>query len=73
MAAPIIPRNYVEWKRCITISCGIQLTPQFVEQRLGALDDPRDFTTQKYVQVWGEAQLALVRQWFLQARQELAQ
>lgn len=71
MSTPLIPRTYDEWKHCITVSCGIPLTLEFVEQRLRALSNPKDFTTQKYRQVWGDAQLEQVRIWFQTAQREL--
>lgn len=72
MASPIIPRSYDEWRHCITILCGIPLTPTYVETRLTALADPADHGTQRFVQTWGPAHLEAVRAWFAQARSELA-
>ena len=64
-------RTYDDWKHCITVLCGIPLTPLYVEQRLAALRDAHDFTTQKFVATWGEDHLARVIGWFEQAEREL--
>ena len=60
--------TYEDWKRCITVECGIPLTLLFIEQRLAALWDPRDLHTQKFVAEWKEDHLNRVTEWF-----ELAQ
>lgn len=64
-------KTYDDWKHCITVLCGIQLTPTYVEQRLAALRDPADQRTQKFITTWGEVHLAQVIGWFEQAEQEL--
>lgn len=30
-----IPRNYEQWRHCITVECGIALTPTFLSERFG--------------------------------------
>ena len=32
-----IPTNYAEWRECITVHCGIPLTPDYITERLIAL------------------------------------
>ena len=64
-------KTYDDWKHCITVLCGIPLTPDYVEECLAALRDPADFKTQKFVAAWGEAHLAHVIGWFEQAEREL--
>ncbi len=63
--------TYDDWKHCITVLCRIPLTPTYVEQRLAALRDPADHSTQKFIATWGEAHLARVIGWFEQAEREL--
>lgn len=70
--APVVPTSYAEWKHCINVLCRIPLTTEFVQARIAALHDPRDHGTQRFIQIWGQAQLDLVRGWFAQARAELA-
>ena len=63
--------NYAEWKHCITVDCGIRLTRHYVEQRLSALNDAKDYGTQRFTAVWGKEHLNRVIEWFEQARREL--
>ena len=72
MKPPIVPCSYDEWKHCITVLCRIPLTPRYVDARIAALADPRDYGTQRFIETWGEAHLDNVRGWFNQARAELA-
>ncbi|EAT10054.1 hypothetical protein NYF14_11005 [Sphingobium sp. 10 DY56-G10] len=72
MKPPLIARNYEEWKHCITVLCRIPMTPAFVEARIAALADLRDYGTVRFVETWGEAHLERVKAWFLEARAELA-
>ncbi|MEO1192420.1 MAG: hypothetical protein AAFY02_11730 [Pseudomonadota bacterium] len=64
-------KTYADWKHCITVLCGIPLTPAFVEERLTALRDPSDLKTQKFVATWGEAHRLCVIGWFEQAQREM--
>ena len=64
-------KSYEDWKHCITVLCGIPLTKSYIEQRLTALRDPANNTTQKFVPMWGEQHRLRVIGWFEQARQEV--
>lgn len=68
----VVPTNYEEWKHCITVSCGIPLTPDYVAQRIAALTDEQDFHTQKFITRWGQAHHARTLSWFQKAAEELA-
>lgn len=63
-------KSYDDWKHCTTVLCGIPLTRPYVEQRLTALRDPTDPTTQKFIATWGEEHRLRVIGWFEQARHE---
>jgi hypothetical protein len=67
----LVPQTYEEWKHCITVSCGIPLTAQYVQERLAALTDKRDFHTQRFIERWGEAHHQRTLGWFQQAASEL--
>ncbi|MEM0899493.1 MAG: hypothetical protein AAGI92_06025 [Pseudomonadota bacterium] len=69
---PVVPTNYQEWEHCITVECGIPLTKEFVAERLEALQNMRDFQTQKFVKRWGEEHHAKTLQWFREAEEKLA-
>ncbi|MEN0040454.1 MAG: hypothetical protein AAF764_03860 [Pseudomonadota bacterium] len=65
--------TYEQWEHCITVECGLELTPDYVEQRIAALQDKSDFHTQKFVKTWGEKHRATVLARFQEAQQKLAQ
>lgn len=67
----IVPTTSEEWKHCITVSCRIPLTPEFVEQRIAALSNMQDHHTQRFVTRWGEAHRERTLGWFRQAADEL--
>ncbi|MEM9435441.1 MAG: hypothetical protein AAGA15_00250 [Pseudomonadota bacterium] len=68
----LVPQNYEDWKHCITVKCGIPLTPSYVEERIAALSDEADYTTQKFIKRWGTAQHERTIGWFKQAAKELS-
>ena len=65
------PETYDDWKECITVYCGIPLTLAYVEQRLAALRDPAEYSTKRFIEIYGEAYLKRVIGWFEQAESEL--
>ncbi|MFN3386337.1 MAG: hypothetical protein ACK42Y_07085 [Candidatus Thermochlorobacter sp.] len=67
----ILPNSYQEWKRCITVDCGIKLTQEYVEQRLRALRDERDEHTIQFMRLYGKAHLNNVINWFERALDEV--
>jgi len=67
-----IPEDYQSWRDCITRICGIPLTERYIQQRIKALNDPRDHMTESYVQLYGEGHRQRVLGWFHQALKELA-
>lgn len=64
------PADYAAWRRCIEVDCGLQLSPGFIHDRIGALENPRDFRTQQFVDLYGDAHLAQVLGWFRRAARE---
>ncbi|MCG8490583.1 MAG: hypothetical protein MI743_03120 [Sneathiellales bacterium] len=64
--------TYEDWKHCITQRCGIPLAPDYIESRISELKDPKNYHTQKFVDVWGEAHLKRVIGWFEQAKKEFS-
>ena len=64
------PRTYDQWRHCITVDCGIDLTASFIEARLKALGDPADAGTARFVELYGESYLDDVVQWFERARSD---
>lgn len=66
----MIPQNYDDWVKCITIGCKIDLTVEFARERIDALRDRSDAHTKKYVEMYGEAYLERVLGWFERAFEE---
>ena len=65
--------TYDDWRHCITIDCGLALTPAFVRGRLTELRDTAAWDTQRFVKTWGEEHRQRVIAWFERAERELAQ
>lgn len=62
-----IPQTYEEWVHCITVKCGLKLTPSYIEQRITALQNITDFRTKQFIELYGSKYHQLVLSWFLQA------
>lgn len=67
-----VPQTYDEWEHCITVKCGIPLTPDYIARRIVALEDSRDFHTGKFIARWGAAHHARTLDWFREAQSRLA-
>lgn len=67
-----VPQSYEEWEHCITVKCGIPLTPDYVAGRIAALENGRDFQTEKFITRWGAAHHARTLEWFREAQSRLA-
>ena len=48
-----LPKTYDEWKYCITVKCGIALTQDYINERLSALSTVNDYSTEKFIEMWG--------------------
>ena len=72
MASSIIPNNFAEWKHCITVECGLELTPEYIEQRILALQTSNDHYTQQFTRLYGEQHLQRVLTWFQQAQTDFS-
>lgn len=62
--------TYEDWKYCITVSCKIPLTPEYIESRIAELNDRKNYQTKKFIDTWGETHFLRTIGWFEQARQE---
>lgn len=71
MENAIIPHNYEAWRHCITVECGLELTADFIEERVSALQNNKDYSTKKFVQLYGQQHLQNVLGWFIQAQKNL--
>lgn len=66
----MIPENYTEWKKCITVDCNIPLTKTFARQRLQVYENTEAEETQKFTALYGQQHLQRVIQWFTQVMLE---
>ena len=64
----MIPQNYQEWRHCITVECGLELTPEYIEKRSAALNNEKGHHTKQFKSKYGAAHLHRVIEWFLQAQ-----
>ena len=67
-AAELIPTGYASWRYCIEVKCGIALTPEYVEERIGVLADPGKEETKRFARTYGRAHLDKVLGWFRRAQ-----
>jgi len=65
-----LPKTYDEWKYCITVKCGIALTQDYINERLSALSTVNDYSTEKFIEMWGPEHHQKTIQWFAQAANE---
>lgn len=63
-----IPTNYAEWHKCITVHCGIPLTPVYITRRLIALRQSESEETIRFRRLYGDQHWQNVMHWFLQAK-----
>ena len=68
-----IPQNYQEWRHCITVTCGQELTAAFIERRIHSLRNESDYMTKRFVENYGEAQRRRTLEWFARADEEIKQ
>lgn len=67
-----LPNSYAEWHHCITVGCGIALTPAYIEARIAELKRPNAAETRRFSELYGEAHLGRVVGWFERAGREQA-
>lgn len=66
-----IPKNFEQWMHCITVECGIPLTPEFVAQRLSIWRNMESEETIRFSRLYGDQHLKLVVGWFERVAKEL--
>lgn len=62
--------DYTEWRKAITVRCGLELTATCCQERLQALMDPTAPGTGNFVATYGEDYLRQVIGWFRRAGEE---
>ena len=64
----IIPATYDQWRHCIIVDCGLELTDKYIKERIAALENNQGYHTQQFVKLYGEQHLQSVIGWFKQAQ-----
>ena len=65
-----VPRSYQQWRECITVRCGISLTPGYIATRLVELRDPSHPKTREFLEKYGQTHFSSVVEWFQTAQKE---
>ena len=65
----MIPINYLQWRHCIEVDCGVALKPDYIGTRLTALTQAGD-EPQRFARLYGDAHLQRVIGWFQRAQAE---
>lgn len=63
--------NYSEWRHCIEIKCGIELTNDYVQERIKELADINNTSTNNFITLYGDHYRLLISSWFLKAADEI--
>lgn len=69
----MIPNDYISWKHCITVDCGIELSKDFLQNRLLVLTDPNSAETKKMILLYGQMHIQNLIKWIQQALYEFKQ
>jgi len=67
MTTESTPQSYEEWRHCIIVKCGLELTPDYISERLSALNNNDDYQTKRFIVLYGEHYLQRVIEWFRRA------
>lgn len=66
----MIPRTYDQWHHCITVECGLALTPAFIAERLAVWRDAQSEETLRFRRLYGDQNWRAVTAWFEQSSGE---
>jgi hypothetical protein len=62
----MIPQTFNDWTNCIVTDCKINLSKDFIQQRLAVYQDKRNAETLKFISHYGKQHLNNIIQWFKQ-------
>lgn len=60
----MIPKTYEEWKKCILIDCKINLTSEFVKERITTLENIDNQETKRFINLYGGNHYQNILSWF---------
>lgn len=64
----MIPKNFQEWRDCIENKCKIQLSSQFIDERIMVYSNENNPETLKFKGLYGSTHLQNVLNWLETAR-----
>lgn len=68
----MIPRTYAQWQHCISVECGMDLSTDFIAQRLAVWRDAQSQESVRFRRLYGDAHWKAVLDWFERAERETA-
>ncbi|MBK0093597.1 hypothetical protein IBT49_25420 [Erwinia sp. S63] len=66
----MIPQTYQEWHHCIVDECRIELTEEFILQRLDIMKNKAHQETRRMISLYGKMHLEKLITWFTAAYKE---
>jgi hypothetical protein len=60
----MIPQDYMEWRHCIKIDCGINLTPAFAQERIKIMEQNSGAFMSGFRKLYGDHHAQQVLTWF---------
>ncbi|HVW51941.1 MAG TPA: hypothetical protein VHC91_16375 [Trinickia sp.] len=66
----MIPLTYDQWRHCITVECGLALTPAFIAEGLAVWRNAQSEETSRFRRLYGDQHWNAVTAWFEQAGRE---
>jgi len=62
--------DFEEWRRAITVRCGISLSHDYCTERITTLEDQTVPSTRNFIETYGEDYRQTVISWFETARRQ---
>lgn len=69
----VLPGDYRQWRHCIEVLGGIELTPAYLGERLAILLDDEHPETINFAKLYGKEHLQRTVDWFCRAANEVPQ
>ena len=67
-AEELFPGGYESWQYCIEVKCGLSLTPDYIEARIGILSDANHPESRRFTSLYGNSYREQVLTWFYHAQ-----
>lgn len=70
MKESIVPQTFEEWRHCIVVECGLELTAEFIDKRITCLQKTSEYHTQEFIRLYGQQHHQRVLSWFSQVQEK---